>query len=134
MGGAPLEAPPIVEFDLSTSRHWRPETDRTVEGLALGGVRMLTVEDVLSVYAALTQDFADSADPISPAGVRDQGLLESAVYRQETGFGGRLKYDHPLLSAASLAYGLCCDHPFHNGNKRAALVSMLVHIDRNDYV
>jgi len=45
-----------------------------------------------------------------------------------------LKYDHPLLSAASLTYGLCCDHPFHNGNKRAALVSLLVHVDRNDYV
>jgi len=89
---------------------------------------------VLSIYAAITQDFADSSDPISPAGVRDHGLLESAVYRQHTGFEGRLKYDHPLLSAASLAYGICCDHPFHNGNKRAALVSMLVHVDRNDYV
>jgi len=89
---------------------------------------------VLSIYAAITEDFAGSADPISPSGVRDEGLLESAVYRQETGFEGRLKYEHPLLSAASLAYGLCCDHPFHNGNKRAALVSMLVHVDRNDYV
>ena len=55
------------------------------------------------------------------------------MYRQETGFEGRLKYGHPLLSAASLAYGLCCDHPFHNGNKRAALVSLLVHVDRNEY-
>jgi len=88
---------------------------------------------VLSIYDAITQDFADSSDPISPAGVRDEGLLESAVYRQQTGFEGRFKYDHPLLNAASLGYGICCDHPFHNGNKRAALVSMLVHVDRNDY-
>jgi hypothetical protein len=66
-----------------------------MEVSALGGVRILTVDEVLSIYAAITQDFAESADPISPAGVRDQGLLESAVYRQETGFDGRLKYDHP---------------------------------------
>jgi len=105
-----------------------------MEVLRVGDVRILTVDDVLSIYAAITEDFTGSADPISPAGVRDHGLLESAVYRQETGFDGRLKYDHPLLSAASLAYGICCDHPFHNGNKRAALVSLLVHVDRNDYV
>jgi len=73
-----------------------------------------------------------SDDPMTPAGVRDPGLLESAVHRQHTGFDGRLKYDHPLLSAASLTYGLCCDHPFYNGNKRTALVAMLVHLDRNN--
>jgi death on curing protein len=96
------------------------------------GVRLLSVDDVLSIYAVLVQDFASSADPISPAGVRDQGLLESAVYRQLTGFEGRLKYDHPVMSAASLVFGLCCDHPFYNGNKRTALVAMLVHLDRNN--
>jgi death-on-curing protein len=101
--------------------------------LPLAGVRILNVDDVLSIYAVITQDFAQSLDPISPAGVRDCGLLESAVYRQLTGFDGRVKYDHPLLSAASLVFGLCCDHPFYNGNKRAALVSMLVHLDRNEY-
>lgn len=98
------------------------------------GVWTLSVdEDVLSIYGVLVEDFADTRDPISPAGVRDRGLLESAVHRQFTGFEGRLKYDHPLLSAASLAYGLCCDHPFYNGNKRTALVSMLVHLDRNGF-
>jgi death-on-curing protein len=97
----------------------------------LTGVWTLSVEDVLSVYTILVQDFTATSDPMAPAGVRDPGLLESAVYRQFTGFEGRLKYEHPLRSAASLAYGLCCDHPFYNGNKRTALVSMLVHLDRN---
>jgi len=93
----------------------------------------LSVEDVLSIYAIVVQDFARSSDPIAPTGVRSEGLLESAVYRQLTGLGDRLKYDHPLVSAASLVFGICCDQPFHNGNKRAALVSMLVHLDRNEY-
>lgn len=96
-------------------------------------IQFLSVEDVLGIYQLIVRDFADSDDPIAPAGVRDQGLLESAVYRQLTGFEGHLKYDHPLLSAASLVFGVCCDHPFYNGNKRAALVTMLVHLDRNQY-
>lgn len=69
---------------------------------------------------------------MAPAGVRSEALLESAVYRQFTGYDGRFKYDHPLLMAASLVYGICCDHPFYNGNKRTALVAMLVHLDRNE--
>jgi len=93
----------------------------------------LSVDEVLEIYGVIVRDFATSADPIAPAGVRDVGLLESAVYRQHTGFEGRIKYDTPLLSAASLVFGLCCDHPFFNGNKRAALISMLVHLDRNGY-
>lgn len=95
------------------------------------GVWALSVEDVLAIYEVLVEDFRGASDPISPAGVRDRGLLESAVHRQSTAFDGHVKYDHPLLSAASLAYGLCCDHAFYNGNKRTALVAMLVHLDRN---
>jgi prophage maintenance system killer protein len=53
------------------------------------------------------------------------------VGRQHTGLGDTLKYPRPIESAATLAYGVCCDHAFHNGNKRAALVAMLVHLDRN---
>src|ERR1700674_5160443 len=58
-------------------------------------------------------------------------LLESAAGRQLVGFEGRLKYPDPIRCAATLTYGVCCNHAFHNGNKRAALVAMLVHLDRN---
>lgn len=95
-------------------------------------VNTLTVQDVIEIYEILVRDFAEDSDPISPAGVRDQGLLESAVNRQHTGFGGAIKYPTPVLNAASLCYGICCDHAFYNGNKRAALVALLVHLDRNE--
>jgi len=58
-------------------------------------------------------------------------LLESAIARQDAGFAGQLKYPTAVVNAATLGYGLCLNHPFHNGNKRTALVSMLVHLDRN---
>lgn len=57
--------------------------------------------------------------------------LSSAVARQMTGFGGKLKYNSVNEVAASLFYGLCLGHAFDNGNKRTALVAMLVFLERN---
>jgi death-on-curing protein len=94
--------------------------------------KILTAEDVLLVHEILVRDFAGSKDPILPAGVKDLGLLESAVGRQHVSFRGELKYKTPIQSAATLTYGVCNNHPFHNGNKRTALVAMLAHLDRND--
>lgn len=94
-------------------------------------LQTIEAEDVLAIHEILVSDFAASNDPISPAGVRSVDLLQSAVSRQHTSFGGKLKYPAPIPNAATLLYGLCNDHPFHNGNKRTALVSMLVHLERN---
>jgi len=91
----------------------------------------LTTEEVLQVHEALIQDFATTRDPISPPGVKDQHLLESAVARQYAGHRDELLHPDPVGNASTLLYGLCCNHPFHNGNKRTALVSMLVHLDKN---
>lgn len=88
---------------------------------------------MLTIYQILVDDFSAEDDPIAPAGVRDRGLLESAIARQWTSMGSVLKYPHPILNAASLTYGICNDHPFLNGNKRTALVAMLSHLDRNGY-
>jgi death-on-curing family protein len=94
---------------------------------------MLSADEVVAIHETLVSDFGQSADPISPAGVRSRALLESAVGRQWTSLDGVLKYPHPVDNAATLLYGICCDHPFHNGNKRTALVSMLVHLDRSQH-
>ena len=96
-------------------------------------VYMLSPTDLRSIHEILTQDFADADDPISPAGIKSEHLLESAVGRQTTGFNGKLKYDTPIMNAAALTYGVCCNHPFHNGNKRTSLVAMLCHLDKNNF-
>lgn len=92
---------------------------------------MLTKEDVVFIHERLVSDAAASDDPISPPGIKNEGLLESAVSRQQAGFSGQLKYDSPISNAATLCYGICCNHPLHNGNKRTALVSLLCHLDKN---
>ncbi len=93
--------------------------------------KILSTEDVLLIHNTLVRDFEASGDPISPPGVKSKALLESAVGRQLTSLGGVLKYNDAVSSAATLMYGVCCNHAFHNGNKRTALVSMLVHLDNN---
>lgn len=49
-------------------------------------------------------------------GVRDFGLLESALYRPQTGY-----YEDIVQMAAALMESLFINHPFVDGNKRAAL-------------
>ncbi|MBD2958424.1 type II toxin-antitoxin system death-on-curing family toxin, partial [Burkholderia pseudomallei] len=95
-------------------------------------IRTISSDEVLSIHELLALDMANSGDAISPAGVKNEVLLHSAVGRQTTGFGDKLKYNTVEANAATLCYGICCNHPFHNGNKRTALVAMLSHLDRND--
>lgn len=92
---------------------------------------VLTPEDVLRVHAALVDDFMNSDDPIFPPGLKNADLLASATSRQSTGFAGESKYKRFSEMATSLFYGLAMNHPFHNGNKRTALVSLLVVADKN---
>lgn len=94
----------------------------------------LTTETVENIHSLLCEEFETTSDPISPPGLRDIVLLDSAVSRQHTGSGDRLKYSDAIENVASLMYGLCNNHPFFNGNKRTALVAGLVHLDQNGYV
>lgn len=59
----------------------------------------------------------------SKAGVRDFALLHSAVQRAKVTFEGRDLYPTVFLKAASLVQSLCLNHPFTDGNKRAAWLS-----------
>ncbi len=95
-------------------------------------VRYLTADDVLRIHWALVGIFEQEADPISPAGPRDRGLLESATGRPMTALGKTEKYTGIDHKAAALFHSLVMNHPFHNGNKRTALVSLLVFLDQNE--
>ena len=56
------------------------------------------------------------------AGVRDDGLLESALSRPQNRYG--YESEATLFDlAASLCHGTCKNHPFLDGNKRTALLS-----------
>ena len=69
-----------------------------------------------------------------PAGVRDRGMLESALGRprQKFAYGG-LDIDLPALAAA-YAFGLARNHPFVDGNKRSAAVACELFFELNGYL
>ena len=94
-------------------------------------VRYLTGDDVRAIHQELVVEFAGDADPISPPGVRDENLLESAVSRPSTSIGETKKYPSVEMAAAALLHSIIHNHAFHNGNKRTALVSMLAFLDLN---
>lgn len=62
------------------------------------------------------------------AGLRDRGLLESAVMAPRSGYYGSL-----AELAAVYAHGLAKNHPFVDGNKRAAFVAAFTFLEVNGY-
>jgi death-on-curing protein len=66
-----------------------------------------------------------------PPGVRDEGLLASALARPRN----RSMYESPDVAelAASYAFGIARNHPFIDGNKRTAFVAMEVFLDLNGW-
>jgi death-on-curing family protein len=94
----------------------------------------LSYADVVSIHEVLERDFANSPDPIEPRGIRDERLLESALNRPLTELGTVRKYPSLSMSASALFHSLIHNHAFYNGNKRTALVSLLVLLDRNGSV
>ena len=66
------------------------------------------------------------------AGLRDEGLLRSALARPQN----HLAYgDNPDCAdlAAAYGFGLACNHPFVDGNKRTAFVTMELFLDLNGW-
>jgi death on curing protein len=85
----------------------------------------LTVEMVREIHAEVIARFGGSS------GVRDNALLESAVAAPQASFGGKSPYRDLAEVAAAYLYYLCRNHPFIDGNKRAALGSCIVFLRLN---
>ncbi len=66
-----------------------------------------------------------------PSGLRDEGLLESALARPKNLYGYGEADLHAL--AASYAFGIVKNHPFMDGNKRTAFLSAYVFLRRNAF-
>ena len=64
-------------------------------------------------------------------GVKDFGLLQSALAQPEASFAGRWLHEDIFLMASAYAFHICQNHPFFDGNKRTALASALVFLELN---
>ena len=68
-----------------------------------------------------------------PGGIRDYGMLESALARARQKYTYEPTADLPVLAAA-YAYGIATNHPFVDGNKRTAAVACELFLELNGYL
>jgi death on curing protein len=85
----------------------------------------LTAERVLFVHYRLIHETGGEY------GVRDLGLLESAVARPQSTFDRQELYPDVFEKAAALMESLINNHPFVDGNKRTGIASAVLFLQQN---
>jgi death-on-curing protein len=90
-------------------------------------VKFLTKKFVLVYQSRLIDLFGGSH------GLRDEGLLDSALAQPEATFEGAHLHEDVWEMAAAYAFHLCRNHPFVDGNKRIAAVAMGTFLSVNGY-
>ncbi len=85
-------------------------------------VIFLSVDEVLAIHERLIQRFGGRE------GLRDRGLLESALYRPQTGYYASLEE-----MATAQFESLLISHPFEDGNKRVAFFTTDVFLRMNGW-
>ena len=93
-----------------------------------GAVVFLTVDIVLALHARQLERFGGGA------GLRDRGLLESAVAQPQTSFGGTFAHEGLFAMAAAYLFHLVANHAFIDGNKRVGLLAAQVFLHLNGIV
>lgn len=87
---------------------------------------LLTVEEIIMLHEKLIA--ATGGTP----GLRDRGLLESAVASVNAGFEDVEQYPTIEEKAARLAFSLVSNHAFVDGNKRVGMLAMLTTLSLNN--
>ena len=85
----------------------------------------LTLDEVLGIHADQIRRYGGRP------GLRDLGLLQSALAMPETTFGGEFLHGTVFEMAAAYLFHLARNHPFVDGNKRTALMSAMVFLGLN---
>lgn len=86
---------------------------------------LLTVEEIISLHEKLINKTGGSH------GIRDIGLLESAIYSAESSFDNIEQYPSVEEKTARLMFALTNNHPFIDGNKRIGIFTMLITLELN---
>jgi len=85
-------------------------------------IQFLTHDELLEIHEKLIERFGGES------GIRDPGLLESALFRPQTGY-----YEDLAEMGAALFESLIINHPFVDGNKRVAFFGTDVFYRLNGY-
>ena len=86
---------------------------------------MIEISEVEKIHDILIERFGGAK------GIRDKGILESAIGRPFQTFDGKDLYPDPVDKAAAIFESIVSNHPFVDGNKRTAYVLMRLILKRN---
>ena len=98
---------------------------RWQSSLVVADILFLTLAEAIEIHTDQIHRYGGQS------GVRDLGLLESALAQPEASFAGEWLHGDIYEMAAAYAYHLCQNHPFVDGNKRTALTTALVFLELN---
>lgn len=90
-------------------------------------VRFLTTSQAIAFHEAVINEDGGSH------GVRDPGLLDSAVHAAQATWGGAFLYPSIFDMAAAYAWFIALNHPFVDGNKRTAWITARTFLRLNGY-
>lgn len=85
-------------------------------------IRFLSVDEAEAIHQRIIEEFG------GPPGLRDRGLLDSALHRPSTGY-----YADLAEMAAALFESLLINHPFIDGNKRVAFFATDIFLRLNGW-
>jgi death-on-curing protein len=88
-------------------------------------IRYLSKEEVIELHRRGLERFGGMP------GLRDEGLLDSALAQPQAAFGGQELHPTLAAKAAALAFSLINNHAFVDGNKRVGFASMAVFLELN---
>lgn len=85
--------------------------------------RFLTVEEVLEIHSDQLRRYGGGE------GLRDEGLLRSAVAAPRSSFSGEFLHQDLHAMAAAYLYHITANHPFVDGNKRCGVAAALIFME-----
>ena len=90
-------------------------------------MKILTKDQIILLHAQLIKETGGME------GIRDEGLLDSAILSPFQSFDGKDLYPSVLEKGARLGFGLVQNHAFVDGNKRIGAHAMLVFLTLNGF-
>ena len=88
----------------------------------------LDLEDVLLIHEGQLAKYGGAA------GIRDQGLLESALAQPQATFGGQFVHADLFAMAAAYAFHIAENQPFVDGNKRTGVLAAVIFLELNGFL
>lgn len=91
-------------------------------------MKIITIKQILVLHEFEISKHGGSS------GIRDIGMLKSAIGRPFATFGGEDLYPDIFMKCGALIQSIVKNHPFIDGNKRTAFVSTIVLLKLNNYL